>query len=172
MFCSVVPNHMTVFDYVVLGIIGLSLLVSVIRGAVREVFALAAWVLAFVVASLYASTVGQLLPASVPGPTMRILAGFALLFLAVLVVMGLTGLALSALIRKIGLGSLDRFLGALLGLARGLLIVVVGVLLAGLTSLPKEAFWRNAMLSPPLEAVAMGVKGWLPDDISKRIRYD
>jgi membrane protein required for colicin V production len=62
--------------------------------------------------------------------------------------------------------------GMLFGLARGGLIVLVLVLLAGLTTLPRDPLWRNAMLSSPLEAFAMHVKVWLPGDWSRRIKYD
>ncbi|PZP57239.1 MAG: colicin V production protein, partial [Azospira oryzae] len=51
------------------------------------------------------------------------------------------------------------------------LIVLVGVLLAGLTSVPREPFWREATLSAPLEALATSVKGWLPQQVSQRIRF-
>jgi membrane protein required for colicin V production len=48
---------------------------------------------------------------------------------------------------------------------------MVIVLLAGLTSLPRQAVWRNALLSDPLEALAGQVKGWLPAELSQRISY-
>ena len=58
------------------------------------------------------------------------------------------------------------------GLARGLLIVMVLVLLAGLTALPRQPAWRDAMLSPPLEALAGALKPWLPQIVSSNISYD
>jgi len=74
--------------------------------------------------------------------------------------------------KKIGLGWLDRWLGALFGLARGVIIVGVAVLLAGLTSLPREPFWRNAMFSAPFEAMVLNALPWLPQGIAKHINYD
>ena len=62
--------------------------------------------------------------------------------------------------------------GMLFGLARGGLIVLVLVLLAGLTTLPRDPIWRNAMLSSPLESLALYVKAWLPGELSRRIKYD
>jgi membrane protein required for colicin V production len=62
--------------------------------------------------------------------------------------------------------------GAIFGLVRGVLIVLVGVLVAGLTSLPRESGWRNAWFSAPFEALAVSVKAWLPESIKTRIQYE
>jgi membrane protein required for colicin V production len=61
--------------------------------------------------------------------------------------------------------------GALFGLVRGGLIVFVGVMLAGLTSIPKEPFWREAALSGPVETAVLAAKPALPKDLAQRIRY-
>ncbi|WP_369384794.1 hypothetical protein [Methylobacillus glycogenes] len=53
-----------------------------------------------------------------------------------------------------------------------MLIVATIVLLAGFTSLPQDARWRNAMFSAPLEAMVQAVLPWFPEDIAKRIKYD
>ena len=101
-------------------------------------------------------------------------ASFPLLgaILVVLVLMSLAALITSKLVKAAGLGVEDRVLGGLFGAARGFLLVMVFVLLAGLTSLPRQPAWRTALLSPPLEALALQVKQWLPRDLSQRIRYD
>ncbi len=163
---------MTVFDYAALGIIGLSVLVSAMRGAVREVLALGAWVLSFWVAKLYTGMIIPFLPAELADESLRYLAGFLMLFLACLLVMSLVAIGVSELVKRVGLGLLDRGLGAVFGTARGILIVAVLVLLAGFTSLPQQPAWRNAMFSPPFEALVLQLKGWLPEDLSRRIRYD
>jgi membrane protein required for colicin V production len=163
---------MTSFDYVFLAIIGLSVLISIMRGFVREVLSLAGWVIAFLVARAYCLELAQVLPAAIPGEPLRILAAFLILFLAVLLVSSLLGIALSLLFRQVGLNWLDRMLGALFGLARGGIIAVVLVLIGGLTSLPQDARWRNAMFSAPLEAIVMSVLMWFPADIAKHVKYD
>ena len=66
----------------------------------------------------------------------------------------------------------DRLLGGAFGLARGMLVVMIIVLLAGLTSLPQQAVWRNAVLSGPLETLAVHSKAWLPADLAQRISYE
>jgi membrane protein required for colicin V production len=163
---------MTVFDYVVLGVIGLSVLLSIMRGFVREMLALAAWVAAFFVAKLYTLQLAPLLPQSIPSLELRLLAAFLALFLLTLLLCSLGAIALSGLFRQVGLGWLDRGLGALFGLARGMLVVLVAVLLAGLTALPREQSWREAMFSAPLEALVLYGLPWLPQGVAKHVKYD
>jgi membrane protein required for colicin V production len=163
---------MTVFDYAVLAIVGLSVLLSLMRGLMREVLALASWVTAFFVAKFYTLQLAPLLPAAIPNQSLKLLAAFVILFLGTLLIASLLSIALSEIIKKIGLGWLDRWLGAVFGLARGVLIAGILVLLGGLTALPHDARWRNAMFSAPLEAVVSGVLPWLPQDIAKYVKYD
>ena len=163
---------MTLFDIIVLVIVGLSVVLSLIRGLVREVLALAAWVAAFVVANLLAGEVAPWMPEAVPTPELRLLAGFIIVFIVVLLVMSALAMLASKLVKSAGLGVEDRLLGGVFGLARGLLVVVILVLLGGLTSLPKQPVWRDAVLSDPLVAFASRVKLWLPAELSRRITYD
>lgn len=163
---------MTSFDYAVLIILGLSILLSMMRGFVREILALASWVVAFFVAKAYVFELAPLLPEAIPNPSLRYLAAFLILFLATLLVCSLLAIALSQVFKRIGLSWLDRMLGAFFGLARGILIVVIFVLLAGLTSLPQDMRWRNAMFSAPLEAAVYSLLPWFPHDVAKRVKYD
>ena len=163
---------MTSFDYIALFIIGISIVVSMMRGAVREVLAIASWVAAIYVARTYASQLVPLLPPDIPTEPLKVLAAFVILMLGVLLVASLLSIALASIIRNIGLNWLNRSLGGLFGLARGLLIVCVLVFLAGLTSLPKEELWTNAMFSAPLEVLVKSMLPWLPQSVTKHVKYD
>ena len=163
---------MTSFDYIALLIIGISIVVSMMRGAVREVLAIVGWVVALYTARTYASQLVPLLPPDIPTEPLKVLAAFVILMLGVLLVASLLAIALSSLIKKIGLNWLNRFVGALFGVARGLLIVCVLVFLAGLTSLPKDARWTNAMFSAPLEVLVKSMMPWLPQTVTKHVAYD
>jgi membrane protein required for colicin V production len=163
---------MTSFDYSVLLIIGISIVVSMMRGAVRELLAIAGWIAAIYVAKTYATELVPLLPADIPTEALKLLAAHVIVFFGVLIVVSLLTIALSGLIKKIGLNWLNRGIGALFGFARGLLIVCVLVFLAGLTSFPKDVRWVNAMFSPPLEALVKTVLPWLPQTVAKHIKYD
>ncbi len=163
---------MTGFDYVVLGIVGVSVLLSIMRGFVREVLALVSWVVAFIVAKLYAVELVPLLPEAIPNEALKMLAAFLILFLTTLLLCSLLAIALSQIFKKVGLGWIDRGLGAVFGVLRGVVIIGTLVLLAGFTALPKDPMWRNAMFAAPLEAMVMTVLPWLPTDIAKHVKYD
>jgi len=145
---------------------------SMMRGAVREVLAIAGWIAALYVARTYASQLVPLLPPDIPTEPLKVLAAFIILMLGVLLVASLLSIALSSIIKKIGLNWLNRGVGGLFGLARGLLIVCVLVFLAGLTSLPKDDRWTNAMFSAPLEVLVKSMLPWLPQSVTRHVKYD
>ncbi len=163
---------MTTFDYTILTVVGISMLLGVMRGLVREALNLLAWVAAFWVANAYTADIARMLPQAIPSESLRFLAAFVMLFLGALLLMSLVTITLAELVKSLGLGSYDKGLGAVFGLARGMLIVLTLVLLAGMTGLPHQGFWRNAMFSAPLEALAVSVEPWLPEELSKRISYE
>ena len=162
---------MTVFDYVVIGLVTASLVLGLWRGVVGELIALAAWVLAFFAAIEWGGEIGHALFSSIGDGSIRTLAGCAAVFVGVLVLMALVRLAVRGMIKALGLSLSDRILGLLFGVARGVLMAVVLVVAGGLTSAPKQSWWRNAMFSLPLETAVLAAKPWLPDDLAKRIRF-
>ena len=164
--------HMTAFDYAVLGIVGLSVIVSIWRGVVREILALLSWIVAFFVAQAYTNTFAAWLPRALANTSLRLLIAFVVLFILVLLLAALISMVISKLVRKVGLGPVDRGVGAIFGLLRGMLAVLILVLLCGLTSVPRHPVWREAMLSPPLEAMAVSLAPMLPDALSSRISYE
>ena len=163
---------MTLFDYAVLGIVGASVILSVMRGFVREVLALASWIIAFFAASMLGGIVAGWLETSIAAESIRALVAFAAVFLATLLTLSVLALVVSGLMAKAGLGLEDRLLGGFFGFARGMLIVMVLVLLAGLTKLPRQPQWTEAMLSPPLEALAGAARPWLPQILAANVSYD
>ncbi len=161
---------MTWFDYAVITIVCVSVVLAAWRGVVREIVALAGWAAAFILASMYAQELAHWLPANLSS-ILRTVAAYLAIFLAVLLLSGLVGMLLAKIFHAAGLGLADRAVGAVFGLARGLLIVFVLVMLAGLSSLPKEPSWREAVLSGPIETAVLAAKPALPQDIAQRIRY-
>lgn len=162
---------MTLFDYVVIGIVVASLLLGLWRGVVGEMIALAAWVLAFFAAVQFGDDIAQSLFSGIGDKGLRAMAGFAAVFIGVLVVMALVRMAASGLIKALGLGVSDRLLGVVFGVARGLLIAMVMVAVGGMTAAPRQDWWREATLSPPLETAVLAASPWLPPDLAKRIRF-
>ncbi|HSN64923.1 MAG: CvpA family protein [Azonexus sp.] len=162
---------MAVFDYAVIGIVALSLVLGLWRGVVSELIALAAWVLAFMAALEFGTRSGQFLFAGIADPAIRALAGCALVFVGVLVAMSLLRLAVHSMVKALGLSLSDRLLGMFFGLARGVLVVMALVAAGGLTSAPQQPWWKQATLAQPLETAVLVAKPWLPDDLAKRIRF-
>lgn len=162
---------MTAFDYAALAIVGASVFLGLWRGVVSELLALAAWVAAFFAARVWAPTVGEWFGRWIADGALRQAAGFAAVFLGVLVVFGVARLVVSLLLRAVGLGLIDRLLGGMFGIVRGALVLLAAVLVGGMTPLPKEVWWREAVLAPPMETAVIAAKPWLPPELAKRIRY-
>jgi len=161
---------MTWFDYAVFAVLGFSLVIGVLRGLTRELISLAGWVAAFVLATLFSGEAARWMPESL-GPLLAGLLAFLAVFVGVLLVTFFIGLILSMLLRAAGLGVADHMLGALFGLLRGVVIVLVAVMLAGLTPLPREASWKQAVLSGPIETAVLALKPFLPEGVAERLRY-
>jgi len=153
---------------VVLGSIGW----GIWRGLVREVMSLAGWVIAFLAANLFAAPVAEVLPETVKRPEVRMLIGYVLVFLVVLIACTAAAVLLGKIMRAVGLGSLDRTLGGLFGLLRGLVIVVAFALAAGLTAIPRQPFWKESASGAALAGAALAIKPWLPPAFGDRLKYN
>ena len=162
---------MTIFDYLVIFVMVTSVIISMLRGLVKEVLSLAGWVVAFVVANAYAAALAVMLPAVVPGEVLRLIMAFIALFIGVRILMGLLSMALGALLDAGGLSLFDRALGAVFGVGRGLVIVLTAVILCGMTSLPQQDFWKEALLSPYAETGARLVKTFLPAAMAQHVNF-
>lgn len=162
---------MTLFDYAVLAITGVSVLLGVLRGLTREVISLTAWAAAFVAAGVFAGDVAPLLAAWIADESARVLAAILVVFFGTLLAMSMIAMLVSRLLKSAGLGAEDRVLGGVFGLARGMLVVVTLTLLAGFTALPRQPVWKDAMLAAPLEKLALFARQWLPQDWAQYITY-
>jgi membrane protein required for colicin V production len=162
---------MTWFDYGVLLVIAASLVLGGWRGFVREAFSLGGWVAGAVLGFMFAKPVATHAFGFVPEPFLRGVLAFFVIFLAVLLCAGLAGLLVAKLVHAAGMGLSDRAVGAVFGIARGLVIVLLLVLAAGLTAIPRESFWRESSLAPPLETAVIAAKPYLPAALAERITY-
>jgi membrane protein required for colicin V production len=161
---------MTAFDLVVLVVIALSTLFAFVRGVIRELIALIAWVAGFVAAFAFTPLVGSWIP-EFGHPSVRYIIAFALILIGALLLGALIAWPLAKAVRAAGLGFVDRFLGSIFGVARGLLLVVAFVLIAGLTALPRADWWQNSALAPPFVVAALALSPWLPRQWAERLDY-
>ena len=158
-------------DYAIIIIIVLSAVISLFRGFVKEALSLAVWILAIWIALTFANHVAALMENMISIPSVRISVAFSILFVTVIILGSIINYFAGKLVTKSGLTGTDRMLGAVFGMARGGVIVVILVLLAGLTAVPRDNWWKQSVLLPYAQKPAMLVRGFLPDSISKNIVY-
>ncbi|MFZ6656012.1 CvpA family protein [Undibacterium sp. TJN19] len=162
---------MTLFDYLVLLILICSIVISTMRGLIKEILSLVSWIIAFVVANAYSELVAPWLPDIVPGQMLRVIVAFIALFIGVRLIMALVMMAVDAVIKASGLSLADRGLGSLFGLARGCIFVLAAVLVCGMTSIPQQAFWKDALFSPTAETAAHMVMPLLPSSVVEHVKF-
>ena len=145
-------------DYAILAIVGISGVFSLRRGFVKEALSLVGWIAAFWIAIAYSGrvmpwlevyvtvpswleeyfTVPSWLEGFVAVPSVRVVIGFVVLLVAVLLACVLVQRTAGALVVKTGMSGTDRTLGIVFGVLRGVVIVGLLVLLAGRTPLPRD----------------------------------
>ena len=162
----------TLFDYAVIATVSISCILGVLRGGLRELLGLTSWIIAFVAAQALGGLAAPLLPPTFGTPAVRAVVAFVGVFLLTLLAVGIASTILVTMLRRAGLGTADRLLGLGIGLLRGLLVCVVAVMIAGLTSIPKFPEWRNAISSRWFEAIVEEIKPYLPDGVARRINYN
>jgi len=159
-------------DYVVLGVFALSIGWGIWRGLVREVMSLVGWVIAFLAANLFAAPLAEQLPASLSRPEYRSLFAFVVIFFVSVIITTLAAIWLAKVMQAAGLGSVDRVFGALFGLLRALIIVLALAIIAGFTSIPRSAAWRDSIAGGQLAAAVTALKPWLPPALASRLKYN
>ncbi len=152
-------------------LIGGLMLRSMVNGAIKEAASLAGWVVAFYVATHFGDAVAPWLPHSMTEGAAGAIILFLVMFIGTRMLFWLAGRLVSGMLSAVGLSFLDRLLGMALGFCKGMVIAVALVLVAGLTDLPQKPFWRNALFSPVMVALAKQTMPFLPDYLAKRIRY-
>lgn len=162
---------MTNFDYLIVGLFVVSVAISIWRGLVREVVSLLSWLFALWLAARFAAVFADWMPAAITNPSLRYAVAFTAVFLVTVIVLELLGVLLAKLLRAVGLGFVDRALGAVFGLARGALVAWMLILLGGLTSLPQQTWWRDSVFAPPLQAAALAARPMLPMEVARRLKY-
>lgn len=162
---------MTIFDYIIVAIIVVSCLVSIIRGLVKEVFSLGAWIVAGVVTFTLSSRLSVLVPDIVESPTIRLAITSFVVFLLTLFLCGAVNFLIHRAMDKVGLSGTDRLLGLFFGLVRGVVVVVVLVMLAGLTPIPQEGWWRSSLMVGYFVPMAEWIQSLLPIDLARHIAF-
>lgn len=158
-------------DYVILSVIGVSALMSLLRGFVVEILSLVIWISAGVVAIQFGDPLAALIGARIDVPSVRLMIAYVGLFLLVLLVGALVSWIAQMLVKKTGLSATDRMLGMLFGALRGSLIVLLAVMVAGFTRLPQDPWWRESRLLPSFSSGADLLAAQLPELLRERMSF-
>lgn len=155
------------FDYAIIGVLGLSVLIGVWRGFIGEVMALACWVAAAWVAWTFGPSLAEHVSASISVPSVRVMLAYALCFVAVLIAGAIVSFLLRKLVNGSGLSGTDRLLGMVFGLVRGAALVVFVVMLMKFTPVVRDDWWQTSKLLPTFEEGARWATSRLPESVAR-----
>ncbi|MFL1485216.1 CvpA family protein [Marinobacter sp. LN3S78] len=146
-------NALIWIDWVIIALLTISTLISLKRGFVREALSLVTWVAAFIIARTFHPQMQSLLASTVETPLVRLIAAFAILFVATLIVGAIVNNLIGHLVRVTGLSATDRVLGMIFGLLRGVVVVVVAIAFTRYTPLAEDTWWRQSLMIERLGVV-------------------
>jgi membrane protein required for colicin V production len=158
-------------DFTLIGLVFICVVIGLLRGFIKEVFSLAFWMLASWVSLMFTHEFSGFLESTISQPSARIIASFVALFAITLSLGGLIGFLLGVLIKQTGLTFMDRFGGIIFGAVRGMIVVAVVVILAGLTPLPKDSWWTQSTVIPPFQVLAVWLRDHISSGLTKYISY-
>jgi len=158
---------MPMLDWIFVAVLCVSTVVGIWRGLVYEVLSVLNWIAAFVLAQWFAPMAAQRLPMAGASEVVRYAAGFVLVFVVSLFAGGLVAFLIRKLVAAVGLRPVDRVLGAVFGLVRGVVILLVLAVLVGMTPLVKGPWWQESTGSHVATVALQGLKPVLPEEFGK-----
>jgi len=157
---SYIANYMNIADYIILGIIGISSLLSLRKGFTLEAISLATWVAAYAISKPFSVPLAHLLTDYIDPPSARQPVAFALLFISTLIVGALIKHVSKEIVSASGLSAPDRLLGMCFGAARGAVIIIFCIsMVSRLTEIPQDPWWNESVVIPHL----LLVETWTTD---------
>ena len=155
---------LTWIDWLIVGIIALSTIISLIRGFTREVLSLATWIIAVWMGIKYTSVLDVWIGESITSPELRMATAFISIFLAVLIFGTIVSFLISKIVNGTGLTGTDRLLGSIFGIARGALIVVLMIVAGGLTPVIDSPAWKDSLVLPAFDPLTQKLIEYIPKD--------
>ncbi|MBM4331884.1 MAG: CvpA family protein [Deltaproteobacteria bacterium] len=156
---------MNTLDIVFIVIIGASVIYSLIRGLVREIFSFLSIILGFFAASYGASSWANWLRRWVENETLGQILGFAILFILVALSISLLGKALSRLVKKMDLSFADRLGGAAFGFLKAILLIAIALLVLTAFLPPKSKTLSDSQIAPVAVTIARGLSYLVPEKL-------
>jgi membrane protein required for colicin V production len=150
---------MNVTDYLVIAAVLISAIIGAMRGFLREAVALVTWLLALFIAWHFADLVEPHLGGLLAGSYVKPWAARVIIVILVLLLGAAVGALLNYFVRLSIFSGMDRFLGLIFGLLRGVVLLGVFVILGQLLRLDDERWWTRSLLIPYGESTANGLRG-------------
>ena len=158
---------MIAVDYIILAILIISSIMGLVRGLLREAIAVITWFLAIVLAWSFASSIEPLLGGVLVGSPMRIWAARAVIFVGVLLLGGAVSVVLGHYVRVSMFAGMDKFLGFVFGIIRGVVIVGAFTIVVQALRMDEEPRWQKSRLMPYAIGVADALRGIVGEQLER-----
>jgi membrane protein required for colicin V production len=155
---------MNLVDLIVIAIVAISAILGLSRGFVREMLGLGSWLLAAYGAYRFGPQFIPMANRAIGNPDIAGVAAYVVVFLVLVIVFSLLANLVGRVVRVSALGGLDRTLGLVFGIVRGVAVMVVAYILGGAV-LPHP--WPPQIIQartvPLLHDAAVWATGMIPD---------
>lgn len=160
-------------DLLILLVIGVSIVISAIRGFFREAMSTVTWFAAVLITLMYTSRFATLLPSdTIESPQARYAISALILFFGCMILGGLINYLFQKILKSSNKGTLDFWLGIAFGALRGTVIVAILVLLANLIpTFKQENWWQNSLFIPPFQIAAKFMHAQLPKELAQHFDF-
>lgn len=162
---------MTIFDLLAISTILVSLIVSTYRGLIQELVSLLGWIIALIFARFFATLAADVFLSTLKPHELAVVVGFVLCFIVCRIILTIAAHLLDFALEKINLTSMNRLLGASIGLIKGVAAVTLIVLVCSFSKLPKTDAWQNAKTAPVFEQLASFGLPYLPEFLQKQSTF-
>lgn len=159
---------MNLADYLVILAVVLSAIIGAVRGFLREAVAFGTLILAIFLAWTFAGSLEPHLGGLLEKPPASTWAARAIIFFLVMLVGMAVASVLAYFVRLSLFSGMDRLLGFVFGLLRGVLLLGVFVIVGELLRLDTETWWQRSRLMPVGESVAAGLRVIVGDQLEKQ----
>jgi membrane protein required for colicin V production len=160
---------MNLADYLVIAAVVVSAIIGAVRGFLREAVAFGTLLLAIYLAWQFSDSIEPHLGGLLAERPASTWAARTIIFFLVLLIGMAVGALLSHFVRLSLFSGTDRFLGFLFGLARGVLLVGVFVILGQFLRLDGEPWWERSRLIPFGESIADGLRTIVGDRVAAAV---
>ena len=149
-------------DYIIIGVITLSVITGLFRGFIKELVALCIWILAIWLSFKYSSVLEEWLQSYIQDKTVRTAVAFIAVLLGTIIVGGIFNALLSFILKRSGLSGTDRVLGMGFGFVRGIFIVALIMTVIKMTSVPNQAYIDQSLLYAKFDPAVNWLYGYMP----------